>query len=208
MRYIYLESRSLQSQAFAFVEAKHEVHVLNCLPYCTLQQVVYAGNHEQLVFVFLYVNYGFVGVYDLLHVWAFRDEMREGCILIVVGIYALYLFEWEVALGICCDIDAACETSSLGDEEHSTIVARTKLLYCLVDFQQMLMREGLVYGDIVVAPGEVCCCAWLLTCACATRYAVDMDVATDDACLQSGQHGELYAGGKASGISKMLTAHD
>ena len=47
MRYIYLESRSLQSQAFAFVEAKHEVHVLNSLPYCMDELQIQAASGQK-----------------------------------------------------------------------------------------------------------------------------------------------------------------
>ena len=66
------------------------------------------------------------------------------------------------------------------------------------------MREGLIDGDIVVAPREMCRCRRFLSGSRAARDAVYMDVATYDASLQGGQHGELYASGKATGIRKVL----
>ena len=61
------------------------------LPYGTLQQVVDAADHEQLVLIFLYVDDGLVGVHHLFHVGALRHEVGEGGILIVVGIDVLHL---------------------------------------------------------------------------------------------------------------------
>ena len=146
------------------------------LTYGTLQKVVDATHHQQLVFVFLYIHEGFVGVHHLLHVGTLQDEVREGSILVVVGIDLLHLFKRQVAFGVCCDEDTAREAAPLWDEEHPTFIAGTKFLYRLVYFQEMLMREGLIDGDIVVAPREMCCCTWLLTRSRTARNAVHMDV--------------------------------
>ena len=49
-------------------------------------------------------------------------------------------------------------------------------------------------------------CSRLLTCASTACNAVHMDVSINDASLQSGQHSELDASGKAARISEMLAA--
>ena len=118
----------------------------------------------------------------------------------------LHLFKGEVALGVGCDEDTAGEATALRDEEHTALVARAELLHRLVYLQQMLMREGLVDGDIVVAPREVRRSARFLTGSRTASDAVHVDVAADDASLQSGQHGKLDASGEATRVGKMLTA--
>ena len=70
----------------------------------------------------------------------------------------------------------------------------------------MLVREGLIDGNVVVSPREMSRCSRLLTCARTACNAVHMDVTTNDASLQSGQHSELDASGKAARIREMLAA--
>ena len=206
MRYDESEGTGLQLEPSLFVEAEHEVHVLHGLADGSLQEVVDAGNHQELVFVLLHIDKGLVGVHHLLHVGTLRDEMCEGGVLVVVGIDALHLFKWHVAPRVGCDEDAAGETAALRDEEHATSVAWAELLHRLVYLQEMLMREGLVDGDVVVAPREVRRSARLLSCARTACDAVHVDVAADDAGLQSGQHGKLDACGEATGVGKVLAA--
>ena len=129
--------------------------------------------------------------------------MCKGSILVVLGIEFLHLLEWSIALGIGCNIDASCKASALGDEEHSSVITWTQLLHRLVYLQEVLVVEGLVDGDIVVAPTEVCGCTRFLSGTGRTSNAVDMDVATDDAGLQCRKQSQLYASGKATGIGQV-----
>lgn len=73
----------------------------------------------------------------------------------------------------------------------------------LIYLMQMLMREGLVDGDIVVAPGEMGGCTWFLSCSCASGDAVGVYVAADNPCFQCRQESQLDSGGKASWIGQM-----
>lgn len=100
--------------------------------------------------------------------------------------------------------DASGKAAALGDEEHASIVAWSEFLDSLVDFQQVLVCEGLVDGYVVVAPREVGGGTWLLARSCAACYAVGVYITADDAGLQRGQQPQLDAGGKASGIGQML----
>ena len=77
------------------------------LPDGTLQKVVDAGDHEELVFVFLHIDHSLVGVDHLLQVRTLHDEMREGSILVVVGIDLPDLLDGIVAFGIGCHEDSA-----------------------------------------------------------------------------------------------------
>ena len=193
-------------QPCLFVKAEHKVHVLNCLPYSSLQEVVDAGYHQQLVFVLLHIDQSLVGIDNLLHVRTLLNKVRKGSILIVVGIDALNFLQKQVTLSIGSNKNATSETAPLGDEEQSAFIARAKFLYGLVDFQEVLMCEGLIDGDIVVAPREMRRCPWLLASSSAACNAVHVNVATDDACLQCGQHGELDASSKATWVCKVLAA--
>ena len=51
-----------------------------------------------------------------------------------------------------------------------------QFLHGLVYLQKVLVIEGLVNGDIVVAPTEMCGCAGLLTCTGRTCYAINVDI--------------------------------
>jgi len=169
-------------QTFALVEAKHEIHILYCLPYSSLQEVVDAGNHEQLVGELLHIDNRLVRVDDLLQVGTLRDKVREGSVAIVVGIELLHLLNGKVALGIRRNENSPCETASLRNKENSSIIARAELLNRLIDLEQVLVGEGLIDGDVVVAPREMGRCARLLTCSGTACYAVYVDVSADDAC--------------------------
>ena len=136
----------------------------------------------------------------MLHVGTLRDEVREGSVPVIVGIDALHFLKGQVALSVGRHEDAPGEAASLRDEEHAAFVAGAQLLNRLVYLQKVLMREGLIDRDVVVAPREMRRGTRLLTGSRAARDAVHVDVATDDASLQSGQHGELYASGKATGV--------
>ena len=129
--------------------------------------------------------------------------MGEGSIPIIVLVYGLHLLYRCVAACIGCYENASGKTSTLGDEEHLTIVLWLQLMDGLIYLMQMLMREGLVDGDIVVAPGEMSGCTWFLSCSCTSGDAVGVYVTADNPCFQCRQESQLDAGGKASGIGQM-----
>ena len=140
-------------QSSHLVEAEHEIHVLHCLSDGSLQKVVNAAHHEQLVFVLLHIDKRLVGVHDLLHIGAYGDVVCEGRVLVIVSINVLHVFKRQVALRVCRHEDTTREAASLGNEEHTAFVTWAKLLHCLVNLKQMLMRECFIDGDVVVAPG-------------------------------------------------------
>ena len=129
--------------------------------------------------------------------------MRECGILVVVGIHLLHLLEGSVALGIGGNVDATGKATALGNEEHTAVITGMQFLHGLVYLQKVLVVEGLVDGNVVVAPTVVCRCAGLLTCTGRTGYAVHVDVAAQHASLEGGEQSQLYAGGKATGIGKV-----
>ena len=131
--------------------------------------------------------------------------MCKGRIAVVVCIDLLHLLDGLVALGIGGHEDAPCETASLRDEQYASVITWAQLLHRLVNLQQVLMGEGLIDRNIVVAPREMGGGTRLLTSSRATRDAVHVDIAADDACLQSRQHCQLDAGGKTARICQMLT---
>ena len=129
--------------------------------------------------------------------------MCKGGILVVVGIQFLYLLEGSIALGIGGNVYATGKAAALGNEEHSAVITGMQFLHGLVYLQKVLVVEGLVDGDVVVAPTEMRGCAGLLTSTGGTGYAVHVDVSAQQSCLQCRKQCQLYAGGKATGIGKV-----
>ena len=134
--------------------------------------------------------------------------MGERRILIVIGIDGSHLLYRRGALGVGRDEDATRKASALGNEKDATIVFGLQLVDGLVNLQQVLVGEGLIDGDIVGAPREMGGGSELLPGTGATGDSVDMYVATDDACLQRRQHGELYAGGETAGVGHTVGMAD
>ena len=203
-----LECAGFESETCGLVDAEHDVHILHGLTNGALQEVVNAGNHEELILVLLYIDHGLVGVDHLLEVGTLSDEMGEGGILVVVGIDLLHLFQGLVALRIGGDEDAARKAAALGDEQHTTVVAGSQFLHRLVDLQQVLVGEGLVNRTVIVAPREMGGGPGLLSGTGAAGDTVDMDIAADNAGLQGRQHGQLDTSGKAAGVSQVLGLAD
>ena len=56
-----LESRGFQHQSCLLVKTEHQVHILNSLTYRSFQQIVDAGNHQQLVLELLDIDHSLVG---------------------------------------------------------------------------------------------------------------------------------------------------
>ena len=195
-------------EASRFGETEHEVHVLHGLSDGTFEKIVDAADHEELILVTLHIDHGFIGARDLLEVGAMADKMGEWCIGIVEGISLLHLFERTRAVGIGGDEDASRETASLGDEEQAAIVAGMEFLDGLTDLVKVLMGEGFIDGDIVVAPTEMRRSTRFLAGSRAARYAVDVDVAIDEATLQSRKECQLNGGGEAAGIGKVAGSAD
>ena len=129
--------------------------------------------------------------------------MGEGCILVVVGIDCAYVIYRGVALSVGSNEDATGEASALGDEQYTSVIVGLQLMDGLVDLQQVLMGESLIYGDIVVAPRKMGGGTRLLPRPSAARDAIDMDIATDNTCTQRRKHCQLNAGGKAAWIGQM-----
>ena len=198
------EGARLEPESGILGQAEHEVHVLYSLSHSTLQQVVDAAHHEQLVLVAFHIHHSLVGVDYLFHVGRSAHHMGECRIAVILLIYIPHLLDGRGAMSVRGHEDASGKAAALGDEEHASIVAWSELLDSLVDLQQVLVCEGLVDGYVVVAPREVGGGTGLLSGSRAACDAVGVYVTADDAGLQRGQQPQLDAGGKASGIGQML----
>ena len=64
-------------QPHRFLQSEHQIHVVECLPTSTFQQIVYHRYNQQFVFILLQVNETLVGVDHLLQVRIFIDDERK-----------------------------------------------------------------------------------------------------------------------------------
>ena len=65
------------------------------------------------------------------------------------------------------------------------------------------MGEELVDGEIVVAPREMCCRPWFLSCSGRACYGIDSDVVDEESGFCQWEETELNAGGEAARVGQM-----
>ena len=65
------------------------------------------------------------------------------------------------------------------------------------------MGEELVDGEIVVAPREMCCRPWFLSCSGRACYGIDSDVVDEESGFCQWEETELNAGGEATRVGQM-----
>ena len=150
-----------------------------------------------------------VGVDHLLQVDRLVDVVGEGCVAVEVLVGCHDVFYRSVGLNHLSSEDATGEVAAIRDEVDGCLelaVAREllHLAKTLAYLRHMLVLEGLVNAHVVVAPREVGSGARLLSGTRRTRYGVHGNVVVEQAELGGGQESELYACGKASGISHVL----
>ena len=147
-----LEGTCLQSKTCGLVNAEHEIHVLDGLADGTLQQVVDTGSDEQFVAVFLDMYQCLVGVYHLLQVDGLVAVMCKSSI----GIEVLVGLNDVGLRGLGADDggaeNASGEVATVGDEVDVGIKITLYLSDALLDLSHMLVGEGLVDAQVVVAP--------------------------------------------------------
>ena len=169
---LLLKCRFFESETCCLVDAEHEVHILNSLTYSTFKQVVDAGGDEQFVAVFLYMDKRLVGVHHLLQVDGLVAVVGKGRILIEVFVGFDDVFYGSLGPDDCRAEDAAGEIASIGDEVDVGVKIALNLLERLADLGDVLMLEGLVDAQVVVAPGEMGGGSRLLACASTARDGI------------------------------------
>ena len=147
------------------------------------------------------MNEALVGIYNLLQVDGLVDIMSEQGVLVERLVALYYLVCRGVGLHYAGGEDAAGEVAAIGYEVDVCIKRALHLREALPYLGHVLMTERLIYAQVVVAPAEVGRAAGLLSCARAARNGVNGYVVVDKFHCGGRQQTELYAGGKASGVS-------
>ena len=93
-----------------------------------------------------------VGVHHLLHVWCFVAVVGEGSILIEVFIGINDILYRCLGLDDCGAEDASGEVAAIGDEVDVSIEITLDLLQRLTNLSDVLVLEGLINAQVVVAP--------------------------------------------------------
>lgn len=198
------------------VYAEHEVHILYCLTHGTFEEVVDDTGDDGLIAKLIDMHECFVGVDYLLQIECLVHVVGEGCIgiertvhlgqLLCRGVGGCTLFTVELHhLGA---EDAAGEVATIGNEVDGGLERTLQFGERLTYLVQMLVGEHLIDAHIVGAPAEVCGAHRLLTCTGRAGDGVYSDIVGEQSGFCQGQQTELYAGGKATGISQMLALAD
>ncbi len=124
---IHLESRGFQSEAYGFFQVEHQVHVVHGLSAGAFEEVVDAGDDEQLAAMFFQMDEALVGVHHLLQVDVFLDDVDERVAGIVFLIDAFDFLERHLGLDHECGEDAAREVAAVGDEVNFRVEAVLQL---------------------------------------------------------------------------------
>ena len=106
---------------------EHQVHVVNRLTACSFQQVVDAGNDEQLVTVLFQMNQTLVGVDYLFQVDVLFYDVSEGILCVIVLIYFYEFIQFHFSLDNESCKDTSCEVAAVGDEINFRVEAVLQL---------------------------------------------------------------------------------
>ena len=101
--------------------------------------------------------------------------------------------------------DATGEVTTIGDEIDVGIEVALYLFQTLTDLSDVLMLEGFVDAQVVVAPGEVGRGTRLLTCTCRSCDGIDRYILFQQVQIGSRQQCHLNTSGEAARISQMLS---
>ena len=189
-RCLQLESVGLVDIVLGFAALlvrEHQVHVLHRLTYGSLQEVVDGRGDEHLTLEAVHVHQCLVGVHHLLQV--------DGLVAIVgeCGVAV----KLPVGLGDGCAVgiglddsgaeDTAGEVTAVGDEVDICVQTALQLLQTLSDLGDVLVLEGFVDAEVVVAPREVGGGSGLLSCTGGAGDGVHRHVACQQTHLRRRQ---------------------
>ena len=65
-----------------FGETEHQVHILQCLSGCALEQIIDGAGNKQFPVFFLEVNEAFIGIDHLFEIQGLRTEMNKGIVTV------------------------------------------------------------------------------------------------------------------------------
>ena len=173
---------------------------MNGLAAGTLQQIVDAGDDEQLVPVLLQVEEALVRVHHLLQVDVLVNEEGKGILRIILLVDARQLLDAALVLHHDGREDAPGEVAAVGDEVDAGVEAVLQLLQALPYLRHVLVLERLVDAQVIVAPTEVARRARLDARPGAARDGVHHDVVVQHQVLGQGEQSQLDAGGEAAGV--------
>ena len=210
---VRLETARFQLQSASLLQPEHQVEVLDSLTGSALQQVIDHGDDQQLIAMLLDVDDTLVRVHHLLQVRVSVHHEGEGRILVEILVELLDFLDLQVALRIGRDEDAPREITAHRQEIDIVVEARLQLTHGAVDLQQVLVRESLVDGDVVVSPAEVGRCARLYTRTRGTRDASGVHLALQQTLSRQREKTDLDGRGETtrvrqlSGLLDALTVH-
>ena len=117
------ECRWLQPQPYRFLQIEQQVHVVHGLSAGTFQQVVDAGDDEQLVAMFFQVEKAFVGVDHLLQVDVLVHHVGKRVAFVVLRVDTVQLLDAALVLDDDGREDAPRESAPVGDEVYLCVEA-------------------------------------------------------------------------------------
>ncbi len=142
----------------------------------------------------------FVRVDGLFEIHGPVADEREGRISVEILIQCDCLFGADGTAGMDAGEDSSGEIASYGDELEFTAETGLDPVDVSADFQQVLVLENFIGGEIVVPPAEVGGGSGFDSRSGGTGYSCDIDVALKQTFLGQGEYGQLYGGGEASGV--------
>ena len=187
-----------------FFQAEHQVHVVDSLAACALQQVIYYGDDEQFAFDLLEVDEAFVRVHDLLQVRVLARNEGERVVAIILLVEAHDFFQLNLAVQIRRGEDAAREAAAHRDEVDAAPEAVLQLPEALSYLRQMLVRERLVDRDVVVAPAIMRRGGRLHARTRRAGNRVHVQVGVQHQMLGQREETQLDTRGEATGVGDML----
>src|SRR4051812_25215547 len=110
-------------KARSFIQSKHEIHILDRLSACALQEIVRNRMNGKLASDFFQKNKAFVGVDDLLKVNHGVAHLRERVGLIKVFIKCVRFVDGKCAFYNRGDKDATRKITSPWYKIHSGLIA-------------------------------------------------------------------------------------
>ena len=127
-----------------FIQAEHQIHILDGLAAGALQEIVCHGMDGKLAAHFLQENKALVCIDDLLEVDHRVGHFREGVRLIVFFVKAVSFVNGIFAIDDRRNKDAAGKIAAPRDEVESAAICWLKRAKGLIDFTEVLMRQRFV----------------------------------------------------------------
>ena len=148
----------------------------------------------------LQMDEALVGIHHLLQVDVLLYDVREGIFGVILFVHTDDFFQRHFGLHDNGGENAAREVATIGDEVYLRIEAVLQLLERLLDFGHVLVFEGFIDTQVVVAPTEVARGSRLHARAGAAGDGVHQDVAVQHQVFGKRKQAQLDAGGEATGI--------